>query len=387
MTPPRLLIVTPTLDTGGAERQVTHLAIGLAELGHPVSICCVDEIAADTAELARAGVPVVELGGRSPSTRARALPRLTALARRADVVIASNWDATFWGRVAAAVARRPAIAIEHAVYREQQISRRGKPRARLIAWHNRVLDPLTYATVACADAQRAVLLAEGVDGRKIVRIPNGVPLGALREAAARGATRAALGIPADARVLVHVARLTRLKNQRQTLATARALRARLGADVHVLLVGPGEDQAALERETADEPWAHVLGGRDDVPALLALADLAVLPSLAEAMPMAIAEAFALGVPVVGSDVGDVGRVLRASGGGIAVAPGDGDAFTDACARLLGDEAARRRCAAAAAAAAADFDAGTMARRYARLADAALRGVAPDRVALDQLAAA
>lgn len=386
MTPPRLLLVTQTLGPGGAERQVAHLAIGLARLGYPVTLGCLGRSPIALTPFHEAGVRVVELGALTPRARARAMPRIVRLARAADVVVCSSWDATFWGRVAAIVARRPAVVVEHAVYRELQTNRDGKSRASWIAWHNRLLDPLTYATVACAEAQVAVLRSEGVAERKIVPIPNGVPVAELRAAAAEGATRATLGIPAEARVIVHVARLTALKNQRQTLATSRALRERLDADVHVLLVGPGEDQAALEREAAEESWVQLLGARDDVPALLALADLAVLPSLAEAMPMVVAEAFAQGVPLVAYDVGDVGAILRRTGAGVAVDRDDGEAFTSACARLLEDDAARAAAAAAARAAAVEFDAATMARRYGLLAEAAARRRPPREVALDTPAA-
>lgn len=379
---PRLLLITQTLGPGGAERQVAHLAIGLARLGYPVTLGCLGNAPIDLTPFEREGVRVVTLGALTPRARARAMGRIVALARGADVVICSSWDATFWGRVAAIVARRPAIVVEHAVYRELQTNRHGKSRASWIAWHNRLLDPLTYATVACAQAQIPVLRGEGVAERKVVLIPNGVPVDELRAAAATGPSRADLGISDDARVIVHVARLTALKNQRQTIATGRALRERLGADVHVLLVGPGEDQAELEREAADAPWVHLLGARDDVPGLLALGDLAVLPSLAEAMPMVVAEAAAQGVPMVAYDVGDVGAILARTGAGIAVPRGDGDAFTDVCARLLSDDDERRALSEAAYAAADELDAATMARRYGRLAEAAARGLAPRDAELD-----
>jgi glycosyltransferase involved in cell wall biosynthesis len=383
---PHILLVTQTLGPGGAERQVAHLATGLATLGYPVTLACLGDAPGDLTPIRAAGARIVELGGLSVKLRARALPRFVRLARGADVVICSSWDATFWGRVGAIAARRPVAVIEHAVYRNLQTSSSGRPRGRWIALHNRLLDPLTYATVACAEAQRAVLRSEGVAERKTVLIPNGVPVARLREASRAGSvTRAELGIPAGARVVAHVARLTALKNQDQTLATVRALRERLG-EVHVLLIGPGEEQERLERATRDEPWAHLLGARDDVPALLALADLAVLPSRAEAMPMVIAETIAVGVPIVGYDVGDVGAILRRTGAGVAVAAGDGEAFTAACAELLSSPALEERLRRAAEAAASEFDALTMAARYGQLAEAAAAGRPPRQAEVDAVVA-
>ncbi len=381
--PLRILLVTQTLGPAGAERQVAHLAAGLAALSHDVTLLCLgDAPAVDRERLERAGAGFAQLGALTPRARVRAIRRITGYARQAEVVICSSWDATLWGRVAAIVARRPVLVIEHAVYRALQTSLSGKPRARWIALHNRLLDPFTYATVACAGAQLPVLRSEGVAERKIVLIPNGVPVAALR-AAARiqepAGGRAALGINADALVLVHVARLTRLKNQRQTLATARELRAE-DLDIHVLLLGDGEDRAALEAECAGEPWVHLLGARDSVAPFLGVADLAVLPSLAEAMPMVVAEALAVGLPVVGSDVGDVGEILRRTGAGIAVPTGDGKAFTAACRQLLADRDQRARLAELALQASEVFDASVMSGRYASLLAAAAAGRSPADVA-------
>jgi glycosyltransferase involved in cell wall biosynthesis len=380
----RVLLVTQALGPGGAERQVAHLAAGLAAEGHDVTLLCIGAAPpADRARMVACGVRLVLMGALSPRARARRLPRIAALARRAQVVVCSSWDATFWGRVAAIAARRPAIVIEHAVYRSLQTSLSGKPRARWIAAHNRLLDPLTYATVACAGAQVPVLRSEGVADRRLVLIPNGVPVAELRAAAedlaAADGGRAGLGISTGALVLVHVARLTALKNQHQTLATARRLRD-VGLDVHVLLLGDGEDRPALEAQCASEPWAHLLGARDQVAPFLGIADLAVLPSRAEAMPMVIAEAFAVGVPIVASDVGDVGDILRRTQAGVVVDADDGDAFTAACERLLRDPRERERLAARARAAGEEFDAAVMSRHYVALLGNAVAGRSPSATA-------
>jgi glycosyltransferase involved in cell wall biosynthesis len=378
--PTRILVVAQGLGPAGAERQIAHLTVGLAAQGFEVTLLCIGGApAVDRARIERAGARFVSLGAMSPRARARRLPSMITLARRAGVVICSSWDATFWGRVAAIIARRPAVVIEHAVYRSLQVSMSGKPRARWIALSNRLLDPFTYATVACASAQLPVLRSEGVAERKIVVIPNGVPVAELRaegrDTASADGGRAGLGIAPDALVVVHVARLTALKNQRQTLAAVRRLRAD-GLDVQVLLLGDGEERAALEAESNGEPWVHLLGARDRVAPFLGLADLAVLPSLAEAMPMVVAEALAVGVPMVASDVGDVGPILRRTGAGIAVPAGDLDAFTDACGRLLRDADERARVATRARQAGDDFDASTMSRGYGVLLEGAVAGRPP-----------
>src|SRR5680860_1194890 len=80
-------------------------------------------------------------------------------------------------------ARRPAIVSDHSTDRTVQTSSDGAPRHDWIALHNRILDRVTFATVACARTQIPLLEGEGVNPERIVHIPNGVPTEELREAA------------------------------------------------------------------------------------------------------------------------------------------------------------------------------------------------------------
>lgn len=368
----RLLLVIDHLFWAGAETQLRHLAIGLARLGYGVTLVAIDDATSHVADLKQAGVDLRVLGVKTRLGKVCALPRLVRLAREADIVHCTGWDASLWGRLAAIAASRPAVVTEHTAGRDLQVSRSGASRARLIALHNRLLDRATYATVVVAEAQVGLLESEGVRAESIVRIPNAVPLAELRRRAEEGADRDALGVPAGAGLIVHAARFTPPKGQPITLRAVARLRERLG-DVRVLFAGSGPEEEKIKRQ-ADElgaEWAGFLGSRDDVPALLRAADLAVLPSTAEGLPMSLIEAMAVGTPVVATDVGDVRWLLDVSGGGLCVAAGDEDGFVEACARVLGDEGLRGRLAAAGSAGVGDFDAPRMAQRYADVFEAAI----------------
>jgi len=370
----RVLLVIGKLGPAGAESQLITLAIGLARRGDNVTLACITKILVDRSRLEDAGVRVVELSaGRR--TRFLAVAALALLARRADVVHCTLWDASLWGRIAAVLARRPVIVTDHSTNRRMQLSSSGVSRGRWIALHNRALDRFTFATVACATAQLPLLMSEGVSSAKIVHIPNGLAIEAVEAAAGQAVGRDELGIPATARVVVHVARLQPVKNQRATLDMVMRLNDEIGP-VHAVFVGDGRDRAELERQAGvlGSSWAHFLGRRSDVPALIALADLVVLPSMAEAMPMSIIEAIVVGVPVVATDVGDVRRVLTATGAGICVPAGDPEAFYAACKQVLTDAALRRELTANARAARPLFDARTMVERYATLFAAATTGL-------------
>jgi glycosyltransferase involved in cell wall biosynthesis len=368
----RILLVTNWIGWAGAETQLNYLALGLRDAGHSVTLLGICEVTSDVRELEEAGVEVVALGAVTRLAKLGGVARVARYARRADLVHCTGWDATLWGRVAALLARRPVLITEHTPGRELQVNARGASRARAIALHNRLLDRFTYATVAVGAWQKTLLESEGVRPESIVRIPNAVPVDDLRRRAKEGPARADLAIPADAPVVLQVARFAAQKGQMTALRAVARLRERLG-DVRLLFVGEGRTEAEVRREAErlGAEWASFMGFRDDVAGLLALADLVVLPSTGEGLPMSLIEAIAIGAPVVATDVGDVRWLLEGTGGGICVPGGDEEAFVAACASLLGDEGMRARMAQAAERAAGEFDAPKMVRRYERIFDAAV----------------
>jgi len=368
----RLMLVIDTLFWAGAETQLRHLAIGLRGLGLEVTLVATADATSHVADLEAAGVELCVLGRTSRTGKLRALAEMTRMARRADLVHCTGWDASLWGRLAAIAARRPVVVTEHTAGRGFQVSRSGAPRERLIALHNRLLDPATHATVVVARTQIGLLESEGVRRESIVHIPNAVPLDELRRRAAEGPGRAELGVPDGAKLIVHAARFTPPKGQPVTLRAVARLRRRLG-DVRVLFAGDGPEQDAVKRQAGEleADWATFLGSRDDVPALMRAADLVVLPSSAEALPMSLLEAMALGTPVVATDVGDVRWLLETVGGGLVAPAGEEEAFGAACGRVLGEMELGARLSEAGRTGVAEFDVPRMAERYADVFEAAI----------------
>ncbi|MGB7686418.1 MAG: glycosyltransferase family 4 protein [Solirubrobacterales bacterium] len=369
----RFLLVTNWIGWAGAETQLAHLALGLSAAGHTVTLLATGRVLIDdTSHFERAGIDVIELDVRNRWQKL-ALPfRIARYARRSDLVHCAGWDATLWGRLGALFARRPMVITEHTPGREYQLSSGGASRERAIALHNKLLDRFTYATVVVGEWQRQLLEAEGVRGDSIVHIPNAVPVAELRRRAKEGPGRAALDLPEDVPVLIEVARFAPQKGQATLLRVVAGLREKLG-DIRVVFVGDGdtEEEARREAERLDAGWASFLGGRRDVPELLALADASVLPSTGEGLPMSLIEAIAVGTPVIGTDVGDVRWLIEATGAGLCVEAGDEDAFGDACGRLIADPALRGRLSEAAVRGVEEFDSPLMVERYERVFEAAV----------------
>lgn len=354
-----------------------HLAEGLARSGHEVTLCCIDDSFVELDSLRHAGVEIVSLHARNRFGRLLAVPRLARLARRSEIVHCTIWDASLWGRIAAILARRPVVVADHATHRSIHTSSKGASRESWVALHNRLLDPFTFATVSVAATQRAVLLNEGVAPQKIVYIPNGLPISEMRAAAEAGPARAEFGIPEEAPTVIQVGRFRAVKNQIGALEAVAGIRAS-GIDAHLLFVGDGFLKVEVEARAAElggERWAHFLGVRSDVPAMLSLADVLVQPSHAEAMPLAVLEAMAVGLPVVATAVGDVSAML-AGRAGLTVPPEDQTALEAALSELLTDPARREEMGRAGQEIAAARDSSKMIGSYEALFEAALDGAAP-----------
>lgn len=175
-------------------------------------------------------------------------------------------------------------------------------------------------------------------GRRVIPVPGmGVPFGRVdaagREEGAR--FRAALGVPADAFLMVYPAEFSARKNQAVLL---RAL-ARLPARAWLLLPGAGAELDAcqkLARALGVADRVRFPGHLPDVPVCLRGADCAVSSSRSEGLPFHIMEAMRAGLPVLASDVKGH-RDLLQGGVGVLYPYGDEAAFA-AAARLLMDDA-------------------------------------------------
>src|SRR6202000_977392 len=183
--------------------------------------------------------------------------------------------------------------------------------------------------------------------------------------------RAELGIKPDSVVVLFIARFTGHK-QPLTLIRAfgKALSQLSGMDVQLLMVGDGDEKeagVALARELGLEGKANFLAFRQDVPDVLHAADIFVLPSLWEGLPIGLLEAMAMRKAVIGTRVDGTREVLQDGDNGLMVESGDVDALAAAIVRLVGDKALRESLSAKAYQTVRQrFDAATMTREIEEL---------------------
>jgi len=158
---------------------------------------------------------------------------------------------------------------------------------------------------------------------------------------ARADARAALGVPAGARVVGVVARLDPVKDH-ATLIRAFALLAPRLAEAHLVIAGDGPGRAELESLATGlglRERIHFAGMLPSRPNPHHWFDVSALASLSEGFPNSVVEAMAAARPVVATDVGGIRDALTDGETGLLVPAADPAAFAGALERLLRDPAA------------------------------------------------
>jgi glycosyltransferase involved in cell wall biosynthesis/predicted Ser/Thr protein kinase len=287
------------------------------------------------------GVPVrlvaplpLGLGG------ARRVPALVRLLRqrRPDVFHAhmSSPVACKWALAAAVLARVPAVlgTVQVGEY---------EPPDRSAYWQLRALACGVDRYLAVSGAIAAELVERlGWPAAKIEVSYNAVDVARAAVAAPPG-LREQLGGSATRPLVLTPARLDAQKGHDVLLEAAAAV-----PGARFAFAGEGPERGRLEalaRELGLADRVLFLGRREDVPQLLAAADVFVLPSLYEGSSLAVLEAMAAGTPVVSSAIGGTDELVEDGESGLLVPPGDSEALAAALRKLLGAPGLGRRLAA------------------------------------------
>jgi glycosyltransferase involved in cell wall biosynthesis len=365
----KVLQVIPTLDRSGAEKQMVLLAAGLPRERFAVEVAALTRLGPLESDLKAAGVPVTLIGKRFKADPL-ALMRLVRFmrSRRFDVVQTWIFAANVYGRIAARRAKVPVVVTaEMAVdlwkgRMELAIDR------RLSRWTDRVVGN----SQAVADFYRDQV---GIPTEKLAVIASGIgdeepPV------VDRAAVRAELGIEPEAPVVLFAGRLAAQKAVEDLLKAADLLQ-HLRPDLVWLLAGDGPEREGLETMArAFELGRRVrfLGHREDVPRLLALADLLVLPSRYEGLPNVVLEAMRFRKPVVATAAPGTTEVVVDGVTGRLVPIGKPPALAQAVRTVIEDpELARRFGEAGRVRVEAEFRAATMVERFASLYEELARG--------------
>jgi glycosyltransferase involved in cell wall biosynthesis len=202
----------------------------------------------------------------------------------------------------------------------------------------RQLTPLMDRLIVVSKAIERKIADEGRLGAPVSLIYNGVDLERYNHQQPCCTLHEDYSIPEDAPIVGVVARLEAEKGHRTLVDAWPDVLARV-PNAWLLIIGEGSERNSLEAEAeALGVSEHIVftGRREDVPAVTAALDVAVLPSYREAQGLSVLEAMALNRPVVASDVGGIPEMIEDGATGLLVPPGDCQALAGAIVRLLTD---------------------------------------------------
>jgi glycosyltransferase involved in cell wall biosynthesis len=322
----RVLHVTQSSSTGLAQVVADWAAIQVGQ-GMDVTIACPGNRLGDLAPLAGARF-VRWRSRRSPGPwtlgEGVRLARLLA-AERPDLVHLHTAKAGLLGRLLLR-GRVPTVFSPHAW---SFWAASGAVRWAAHRWEV-AATRWTHVTVCVGQAELAAGRAAGIGGRVVV-VPNAVDPAEVRATASDAAAARARATTGEGPLVVCAARLARQKGQDVLLAAWPRIRAALPT-AELALVGDGDLAESLI--AAPPPGVRFTGGVPDVRDWLAAADVVVVPSRWEGLPLIALEAMATGRSVVASAIPGLVEVVEGSVGAL-VPPDDPAALAEALTRRLG----------------------------------------------------
>ncbi|MDI6808904.1 MAG: glycosyltransferase [Candidatus Eisenbacteria bacterium] len=338
---PSVVFLASTLPTGGAEKMFVGIAEGLKTKGFQVRVVCLKEAGELGSMVMQSGVELIE-GVMAERASVSGFLRLCGILRKLDPAILYVLD----HRNAVVAGTLASILLG--------------VKGRLVAVHSTrlwggrkslqfpipLLLPFVEKVIAVSDSQREYLSSEeGIPLTRMKVVRNGIDLSAFRNGDSSDSMRTELNIPKGVPIVGCVAGLRPEKGHFILFSAAKELLSTFG-DCIFLLVGSGTMSEELKSEAQRLGIASNVifaGRRENVPELLRLMDVFVLPSLpvVETAPLSVMEAMACGRAVVATDVGSLREIVEDGATGLLVPPGDSHSLALALKSLLADSAKRK----------------------------------------------
>jgi glycosyltransferase involved in cell wall biosynthesis len=351
----RILYLINGLGAGGAERSLAEMLPLLRAAGVAPTVVTLNRRQEGVErDVAAAGFDVRFLAASNWIGRILEVRRVIR-SELPDVVHTTIFESDVVGRLAAAGTDSAVVtslvntSYDRARLRDPNVSRLKLSAVKYVdGWTARHLTEHFHAITEAVAA--ASVDALGLRRDRITVVPRGRDPRRLGtpDPQRRRAARKALGIADDCELVLNVGRQEFQKGQLDLLDAAEILAARR-PEFKLLIAGRrGNASAELERVSSRPALSgrvHFLGHRDDVPELLAAADVFAFPSHYEGLGGSVIEAMALGLPIVTTAVPALLEVVESGENALVVPPGRPGQLAEALDALLEDADLRARLAA------------------------------------------
>lgn len=347
----KIMQVIPVLDLAGAETMCQNLAIELYKMGHEVVVVSLYKKETVLTENLRNNSITVEFMNKKSGLDLSCIFRLYKLIQRFKPdVVHSHIYAGKYAHIAATMAGvRIKVHTVHSVAEKEATD--SNKKMNMVLFKKLGVVPVALTK----EVQKSIENVYGIDEGKISVVFNGIPLEKCKPIRM---------YKKNATEIVHVGRFFEVKNHKNLICAFTTAHAKF-PEIHLKLYGDGplrNDMERLVSELQADKYIHFMGLTNDVYSVMSEADVFILPSIYEGMPMTLIEAMATGLPIITTPVG--GIVDMVENGSEAIFSGiDPESIADSIGMLVNNAELRQYLGQAALERAKQFSANTMAQKY------------------------
>lgn len=360
----KLIQITHDLAIGGLQQVVVNICRSIDRDKFDVSVLCLRELGEFVPEVEALGIKVHFLPQKKNGTDYFSFLKVAKILRqeKIEVIHTHNTQPFVDGTIGALLSGvKTIVHTDHA---------RDFPDKFRYMLAEHLMSYFAYKVIGVSEhTSRNLIEYEKISPKKVMTIGNGVDGARFEIEIDRQAKRDELGIKNNGPIIGLGVRLAKQKGITYLLQAMPQV-INVFSDITLVIVGDGELKGELQKEAMQlgiDKNVLFLGSRLDIPELLKLFDIYVLPSLWEGMPMVLLEAMAAGCPVIATDVGGVSKVIDDQQNGLLVESQKPEQLAAAVVQLLKDERLRKEYARKALwKFQKKFSADIMTRQYERL---------------------
>lgn len=326
--------ITHDLSIGGLQQIVVTICKTIDRKKFDISVLCLRDLGEFVPEVEKLGIEVMLLPQKKDGVDYLSFLKVAKILRenKIDVIHTHNTQPLIDGTLGALLSGvRSIIHTDHS---------REFPDKRRYMFAEWLLSHFVYRIVGVSEpTSRDLIKYEKISPRKITTVLNGIDGTNYAVSVDKQKKRTELGIKYNGPVIGLGVRLSEEKGLTYLLKAMPEIIKKY-PDITLVIAGKGNNQMALKAEAAElgiDKNTLFIGPRLDMPEVIKVLDLYVLPSLREGLPTVLLEAMAAGCPVVATNVGGNHMVISDSENGSLVEPGDPTALAREIIRLLGNE--------------------------------------------------
>ncbi len=330
----RLMQITHDLAIGGLQKVVVNLCRTIDRQRFDVSVLCLRSLGEFVPEIEKMGIEVILLPQKRDGVDYLSFLKVAKILRdrKINVIHTHNTQPLVDGTLGAVLA-----GVKTIVHSDHSRQFPDKKRYMFAEW---LMSHFVYRMVGVSyPTSNDLIKYEKISPRKISTVLNGIDMSYFDVPIDKQAKKHELGITGSGPVIGLGARLSKEKGI-TFLLRAMPILIRQYPDIRLVIAGKGDAEDDLRRETQDlgiEKNVLFIGPRLDMPEVLKVLDLYVLPSLREGLPTVLLEAMAAGCPIVATKVGGNSMAVMHGENGSLVEARNPDVLAAEICRILGDK--------------------------------------------------